>query len=229
MTTMRTDSVTGIQPALWLLISPALPVGGYSYSQGIEYAVEQGWIFDAASTADWLHGVAGATLVHTDLALLLRLHRAQCCDDTGHMDTLNDELAACRESAELLDEDRQMGRALTRLLGDLLPPTSVQKLPRQPAFATAFAAACVALDIDADAALAAYAWVWFENQVAAAIKLVPLGQTDGQRLMLEAGRQLPRYVGLARSVGDDAIGLTLPGVALASARHEHQHTRLFRS
>ncbi|MEL7538320.1 MAG: urease accessory UreF family protein [Pseudomonadota bacterium] len=217
-----------VNPALWLLISPALPVGGYSYSQGLEFAVEAGWLTSTTDVDDWLFGVAGATLVHQDLACLARLHDAVANGDADATLRWNRALSASRETAELLDEDRQMGLALARLLRDVMPEAT-ELLPAAPTFATAFAAACVANSIDMDAALAAYAWVWHENQVAAAIKLVPLGQTDGQRLMLAAGERLAHLVECARAVDDDDIGLTLPAVAIASAQHERQHTRLFRS
>ncbi|MEM8981913.1 MAG: urease accessory UreF family protein [Pseudomonadota bacterium] len=224
-----TNPPAPIQPALWLLISPALPVGGYSYSQGLEYAVEAEWIRSANDVRDWLQGIAAATLVHQDLAYLKRLHAATQCSDHATVKHCNQALTASRESAELLDEDRQMGAALARLIRDVLSADAAATLPEKPLFATAFAAAAVAEGIDCRSVLAAYAWVWHENQVAAAIKLVPLGQTDGQRLMLEAGRRLDAYVDAAEAVEDSRLGLTLPGVALASARHEHQRTRLFRS
>ena len=228
MTTGPTASpVAGINPALWLLISPALPVGGYSYSQGLEYAVEAGWVTCTADVDDWLTGVAEATLVHQDLGYLVRLHGAALRGDKAALAGFNAALGASRETAELLDEDRQMGAALARLLRDVMPGAGAP--PPRPCFATVFALACVANAIDIDTALMAYAWIWHENQVAAAIKLVPLGQTDGQRLMLAAGQRLGDYAVRASGLADNELGLTLPGIAIASARHEHQHTRLFRS
>ncbi|MEM1260926.1 MAG: urease accessory UreF family protein [Pseudomonadota bacterium] len=218
-----------IQPALWLLISPALPVGGYSYSQGLEYAVEAEWVRSADDVADWLQGVAAATLVYQDLAYLHRIHKALAQGDQAAVAAWNAALTASRETAELLDEDRQMGAALRRLIRDVLSVDAAKALPTKPLFLTAFGAAAVAEGIDCQSTMMAYAWVWHENQVAAAIKLVPLGQTDGQRLMLSVGRRLQQYVDAARTVPDADLGLTLPGVALASARHQHQHTRLFRS
>ena len=227
MATATSAVASSINPALWLLLSPALPVGGYSYSQGLEYAVEAGWLNCAGDVDAWLRGVADASLVHQDLGYLVRLHRAAQAADTHALATWNAALAASRETAELLDEDRQMGAALSRLIRDVMPAAG--PLPQLPTFAAAFAVATVTHAIALDAALAAYAWVWHENQVAAAIKLVPLGQTDGQRLMLAVGERLGNYVAAATALGDHELGLTLPGVAIASARHEHQHTRLFRS
>jgi urease accessory protein len=120
-----------------------------------------------------------------------------------------------------------MGGALTQLIGNLgesLPG----KAPRLP-FACAFAVACANWRVPEDAACAGFAWAWCESQVAAAVKLVPLGHTAGQRLLLALGDEIGTAVTRATAVGDDAIGVTLPGLAIASALHETQYTRLFRS
>ena len=80
-----------------------------------------------------------------------------------------------------------------------------------------------------DAALTAYVWSWLENQVLAAIKLVPLGQVAGQRLLLALGARIPRVVAIAMTLDDADLSTFAPGLCLASARHETQYSRLFRS
>ncbi|MEM6710421.1 MAG: urease accessory UreF family protein, partial [Pseudomonadota bacterium] len=134
-------------------------------------------------------------------------------------------------------EDRQLGSALLRLLRSLVESGALQAparsagraLPLTQSFAAAFAQAAELLELTVDETLAAYAWVWFENQVAAAVKLVPLGQTAGQRILLTCGATLERLVTTAQAVPLAEAGATLAGVALASAAHETQYSRLFRS
>ncbi len=221
-------SPPAIDPRLWLLLSPALPVGGYSYSQGLEHAIGAGWIQSGRAVQCWLEQLMSNLLVPTDLAMAIRLHGALDADDQTAAALWNQRLLASRETAELRREDRDMGRALARLIGEL-EPEATPALPEGPAFATSFAAAGIAFQIGLEALLAAYAWVWCENQVAAAVKLVPLGQTEGQKILLNLAGHLQPAVDAARTVPDDEIGGTAPGLAIASAAHETQYTRLFRS
>jgi urease accessory protein len=211
-----------------MLVSPALPVGGYSYSQGLEHAIGAGWMDTAGDVQTWIRDLLLNVLVPVDLAHLLRLQRAVCRSDRGGIQQWNSALLACRESAELRKEDRDMGAALVRLLGDL-EFNSAGLAPDRPAFATAFALAGQALDLPTATLLTAYAWVWCENQVAAAVKLVPLGQTEGQRILLTLAGELDLAVQHAGTLKDDDLGATAPALSVASAAHETQHTRLFRS
>lgn len=217
----------GIDPRFWMLLSPALPVGGYSYSQGLEYAVQAGWVGDYAGAADWIGGVAESVLPRVDLPILARLHGALAAGEEAAVARWDACLAAHRESRELLCEDRRMGAALARLLDAL--DVDAAPLPARPSFATSFAAAALAWHIDVRRTLAGYAWVWCENQVAAAVKLVPLGQSQGQQLLLRLAARLDDIVGRALAAADNDIGQSLPGLALASALHETQYSRLFRS
>ncbi len=125
-------------------------------------------------------------------------------------------------------EDQQIGRALWRLLGSLIE-VPLPALTQTPGYAIAFATACARWGIDQDQACQAYCYAWLENQVTAATKLVPLGQTKAQQLLLELMQDIDAACATACALDDEEIGLSLPGLALASCRHEHQHTRLFRS
>ncbi|MCX2982270.1 urease accessory protein UreF [Halieaceae bacterium IMCC14734] len=208
------------------LSSVALPVGGYAFSQGLENAVEQGWLQDREATHDWLLDQLNYSLARVDLPLLLRLQRAQEERDISAVQYWNDYLLACRETAELRLTDTAMGEALVRLLNQLeLPQPPLQT----PVFAAGFAIACDAWSISPRAACHGYAWAWLENQVAAATKLVPLGQSAAQILLGQLSEQLPAAVDAAMVLEDRDIGASLPGLALASVWHETQYSRLFRS
>jgi urease accessory protein len=214
---------------LFHLVSPALPVGAYAYSQGLEYAVHAGWVHDEASTLDWLAGLSRSALGTLDLPLLLRLHRAWRTSDIPAVRQWTAQLIAARETAELRAEELHLGRALARVLVELEIAEAAEWQQRAPAFATLFSLAAVRWHIGAGDALAGYLWAWSENQVLAAVKLVPLGQSAGQRLLHRLTLAMPAIVQLAQTLADDAIGVGTVSQALASALHESQYTRLFRS
>ncbi len=218
-----------MDPRLWLLISPALPVGGYSYSHGLEHAVAAGWVSNLADARGWITGLARDVLPRLDLPVLARVYRCAQDDDEPGIRHWNAVLLASRESAELQREDSEMGEALKRLLTDLVGVDAIKSLPGKSAFATSFALACLNWGIDVADACAAYAWVWCENQVAAAIKLVPLGQTEGQKILLEMVMQVHELAELALAASDEDVGITCPALAIASAAHETQYSRQFRS
>ncbi|MEE4277695.1 MAG: urease accessory UreF family protein [Halieaceae bacterium] len=209
------------------LSSPALPIGAYAYSQGLEYAIEAGWV-EGSALRDWLADGLQLGLAGLEVPVLLRALAAAGAGDTAALASWNDLILANRETRELLLEDQQIGAALWRLLRALLPPP-LPELGQAPAYAIAFAWACHGWRISAEDACAAFCYSWLENQVTAATKLVPLGQTAAQTLLLELLDAVPAAVATARSIEDKDIGVSLPGLALASCRHEFQHTRLFRS
>jgi urease accessory protein len=205
-----------------------LPIGGFHFSQGLEYAVGRDWVKDEASAADWIEGLAQRVIGQLDLPVLLRLHDACMARDFQTRRAWNQLLVAARETAELRAEDLHMGAALAKVILEHELDFAATALER-PAYATVFAFACSQWRVARDDASSAYAWAWAENQVLAAVKLVPLGQSSGQRILHRLALRLPEVVQRAASLGDDDIGVgaLMPGVA--SALHETQYTRLFRS
>jgi urease accessory protein len=212
------------------LASPTLPVGAYAYSQGLELAVEAGWVHDEATLGDWL----GDQLTHAfggvDLPVFARMHAAAVRGDDATMRHWSRELLALRETRELVADDCDRGRALARLLRDLGVTAASPWAARDDVpFAAAAALATAEWRIPRAPAMQALAWGWLENQVLAGVKLVPLGQVAGQRLLLGLSPRIPAACEAACARDDDAIGGMLPIVAIASSLHETQYTRLFRS
>ena len=210
------------------LVSPALPVGAYAYSQGLEYAVESGWLDTEPLLADWLRGVMHYGIGHLDAPVMLRCLQALHCGKPELADGWNQYLLACRETAELQLEDTQLGLALQRLLRSLEVPAAGNAVGCV-SFPSQFALACHHWQIEPGDALQGFLWSWLENQIAAATKLVPLGQTRAQRLLLQLLEEIPSVALKAQHLDDADMGWSLPGVVLASARHERQYSRLFRS
>ena len=212
------------------LVSPSLPVGMYSYSQGMEQAVENGWINDAAQAQAWLLGVLRHSLGRMDAPLVVRLYAAWALGDSRAVERWSVELTAMRETAELRAEDRQTGQALARLL-DGLGVEQAKAWGRHPhaSFATLFALAAVEWGVPKSQAVTGYLWSWLENQALCAVKLVPLGQLAGQRLLHGLALEIPGLVDTALALPDDAIGSSSFALSLASSRHERQYSRLFRS
>ncbi len=215
---------------LMQLVSPALPIGGFTYSQGLEWAVEAGWVGDSDTLADWLGGLIDDGLAGLDLPVLKRLYHATEKAEFDMVEHWGRQLCAHRETAELRAEERNRARALTTLLADLgVVPAEQRRECLLHCQAAPFALAAVHWQIGLHDCLLGYAWGWLENQVAAAIKLVPLGQTDGQRVLLVLAGRLPAAVERAMQLEDEDIGAAAPALAIASANHEVQYTRLFRS
>lgn len=235
MRTKTMDAAGAVTPALgrlrlMQLTSPALPIGAFTYSQGLEWAVEAGWLRDRVALSDWLQGLIDDALTHLELPLLYRLYQACQSSDRAALRLWARHLYASRESRELRSEERNRARALVSLLADLdVPDVDAWRKDLLLCQAAPFALAAVHWQISVEDCLLGYAWGWLENQVAAAIKLVPLGQTDGQRVLLLLGEQLPGAVTRAMQMPDEDIGAGAPALAVASACHETQYTRLFRS
>lgn len=211
------------------LVSPALPIGAFAWSQGLESAFELGWVSDEATLGEWLEGVLEDGLTRCDLPVLARMYDAWQADNGAAFLEWNDWLQANRETAELAAEDFRLGEAMVRLLRSLdrLPTSSV--LPSRPTYAAMFALASWQHGIPVRDSLLGFAWAWLENQLAVACKALPLGQTAAQRLIERLRPQLVTAVDTALALGDDELGPALPGLALASAHHETQYSRLFRS
>jgi urease accessory protein len=214
------------------LASPALPIGAFHFSQGLEYAVECGWVRDEATALDWIGGIAGASLATLDLPVLYRLHAAWLQSDHVAVQRWNSFLIACRETGELRAEDRHLGSAMLRVLAELelrTEPFAVHLSKGGVSYAAAFTFACASWRIDAPSAAQTYAWAWAENQVLAAVKLIPLGQSAGQRLLHALTAPLAAYSTRAAEILDADIGISTALSAVASGRHETQYSRLFRS
>jgi len=212
------------------LVSPTLPVGAFTYSQGIEWAVEAGWIRDSADLEDWLRDQLSHSLASLDLPLLARMHAAALAGDREAMEEWIEWMLAGRETAELRLEEANRGRALAELIGAWAISGAAEWKPilaRSQAAGFAYAAAL--WKIPARDTLLGYTWGWLENLTLAGIKIVPLGQTAGQQLLGRLIDEIPAYVDAALRLGDEEIGANNPALAIASSRHESQYTRLFRS
>jgi len=230
---IRVDSCPSVSPSLLRLLqlaSPALPVGAFAYSQGQEWAVHVGWLTNEEQAGSWILGLLNHSVVFLDIPILARLYEGWQREDLRSVEYWSNYLFASRESAELQAEEKQLGRALARLLAALdLGEARAWTAHPKVTYAAMFALASVKWEIPANQACAAYAWSWTEHQVAAAVKLVPLGQTAGQRILTQAVGAIPDVVSRGLAVADDEIGYLSAGLACASALHETQHTRLFRS
>ncbi|KWR89852.1 urease accessory protein UreF [Cupriavidus sp. IDO] len=218
------------------LASPALPIGGFSYSQGLEAAIDCGLVHDATTAERWIQDNLLHVQAQCEAPLWLLLHRHWRSGELAEVRAWNDWFHATRETAELRLETEQMGWSLAKLVaqmewGDAALREGLASLS-PVCLTTAFTAACVALDVEARDGLAAYCFNWAENQVAAAIKAVPLGQVAGQHM-------LRRLHGAVLLVVDEAgrraeatppqLSTFSPMLGLLSARHETQYSRLFRS
>ena len=212
------------------LASPALPTGAFAHSQGLEYAVHTGWVHDEHSAAGWIHGLLRHNLRQLEVPALARLHAAWTAGDLTEVRRWNDFVFACRGSRELAEEDRRVGGALARALvavGLSAAAPFTDDPSTTPVTLFALAAAHHRMPVDATAAAMLFSWT--ENQAAAAMRLVPLGQTAGLRLVAAAAELIPDVVASGLLVCDEEMGTGAPALAIASALHETQYSRLFRS
>ena len=223
--TPTTSQVVGNPARLWQLISPTLPVGAYHYSQGLEQAVSCEWVRDEASAQDWVVSLLRYSVARIDLPILKRVHSAWETGDAAGVVNWDRICRACRETTELREEDANMGMALLRLRTSL----GFRALDFPLGFTAAFAVLAADWRIEKGSALAGYAWSWCENQVAAAVKLVPLGHSAGQRILHKLGEDIGSAVAQGQSCEDSEIGGMAFGHALACAWHETKEVRLFRS
>ena len=219
------------------LASPALPVGAYSYSQGLEAAVESAVVRNAADAERWIGDMLRYSMARLEAPVWWQLHAAWKDGDAIAVAEWNNRFIATRETSELRAETLQMGYSLTRLLtdiadeGDGLDRTALTLLESlgEVAFPTAFAFAAAQWGIPARAGLNAYLWSWLENQVMAAVKAVPLGQTEGQRLLSRLGTLIVINLDKIATTNGLEMNNYGHGLAIAASRHETQYSRLFRS
>ncbi|MCK5811225.1 MAG: urease accessory protein UreF [Cocleimonas sp.] len=212
------------------LSSPTLPVGAFAYSQGLESAVESGLLTNAETTQQWMEDNLRYSLQQTDVPIFVRLYQAWSDHNMQQVTQWNQMLRAQRETKELRNEDHQLGISLARLLFDLgLDEAEVWKRQEATCFLTLFTLAAVKWGINCEEACSGYLWSWLDNQIAAAIKLVPLGQTDGQKILSTSLQIIPDVVSAGLAIKTENIGASLPMLAILSAQHETQYSRLFRS
>ena len=224
-------SAASLIQLIWLA-SPALPVGGFSYSEGLEAAVERAGVATESTAADWLDDQLHLTLARSDLAVIAQAIAAWRQDQSARIRQLNDWVLQTRETSELRAQTEQMGRSLLAWLGnhDGANARHIQtcaELP--PTYPVAFALAALQTGAGVRDCLLAYAFGWAENMVQAALKSVPLGQSSGQRILARLGRNIPAAVEAAMQLPSDERQSFSPMLAILSSQHETQYSRLFRS
>jgi len=231
---MLTDTVMTINRDLALtrlfqLISPSLPIGSYTYSQGIEWAVEQGWVQDEAQLQQWLKGLLETTMLYLDLPLLIRFMSAWSENDEQSIIKWNEYLLASRETHELRLEESNRARAFAQILISLEPEAQEMKPHLVMSQHACFSYACIRWGINVEQACYGLLWSWLENQTLSAVKIIPLGQTAGQQVVFKLTELFPRIIEQALTIDDEDLGASSLARAITSSRHETQYTRLFRS
>lgn len=209
------------------LASQALPTGAFAYSNGLESLHQMGHLKDDAQCTDYLNSLMDAAVVHLELPLFLRMRQALLTQDFEKAAQHSAYLLASRETMELQEQERQMGRALCRVLRELHPSRCGAWDPQTFSESLAFASVLYELSDDDAALLLLYTWL--EQQVSALCRLIPLGPLAGQRVIDAALTHAPRAISRGIALLDDEIGAASPHLALASALHETQYTRIFRS
>jgi len=230
ITVMATDTPALLQ-LIWLA-SPALPVGGFSYSEGLEAAIDHGLVHDEASCTQWLLDQLLLTQARGDMATMAQAIPAWHAMDKQRLHALNEWVLATRESSEMRLQTRQMGSSLLEWLRNLqhARPEALQCLASlPPTYPLAYALALSITQAPIDQSLQASAFGWAENMTQAALKAVPLGQSSGQRMLAALARSIPGAVQTALSLTDDTRQAFSPMLAILSSRHETQYSRLFRS
>jgi urease accessory protein len=217
---------------IWLA-SPALPVGGYSYSEGLEAAIDGGTAHNEASMKAWLLDQMQLALGRSELPLLAQAIGAWARHDAARIAELNDWTLATRESSELRRQLEQMGRSMLDWLRQRAPDepriATLAQLAPAPAWPIAFALAAAQSGAAPRDALLAFGFGWAENMVQAALKAMSLGQTAGQRILGVLAAALPSIVEAALLMPDDERQAFTPMLAILSSQHETQYSRLFRS
>lgn len=221
--------------ALMQLASPALPIGGYSYSQGLEAAIDSGIVNDVSTAEAWIKDVFLGVFARSEAPLWLLSYEAWAKNDINLVESLNDYFLASRETSELRSETEQMGWSLFQIaqsLGwgneSLMQLSEIKPL----SLLTAHSYASFHLNIQAKNGLAAYAFSWIENQVAASLKAIPLGQVAGQQALTKIRLLVPEMVHEAEQRANSGLSMAdnfSPMLAILSSRHETQYSRLFRS
>ncbi|MEI9982870.1 MAG: urease accessory protein UreF [Aliidongia sp.] len=210
-------------PTLLTWLSPSYPIGGFSYSHGLEWAVESGAVHDRHTLEDYVATILEAGAGWVDLVLLVAAWRSADAPDTVI------ELAtAWRGTAETALEAGQQGAAFLATTRAAWPGTAIDHIETPLAYPVAVGLACAGT-VPLEAALLGYAHALAANFVSAGIRLIPLGQTDGQRTLAALAPRIAAVATRAAAARLDEIGTAAFRIDLCSIRHETQYTRLFRS
>ncbi len=216
---------------LFQLVSPSLPVGAYSYSEGLESLVEKKIIQDASSLQKWLITELNYGSIRLETAVMVRGYHCVLKQDIKGLNDWNQWLSATRETQELRQQSWQMGQSLRRLLPDLEPNLSsiIEQIQLPCNYAIAVSLALAAWEINLSDAIIGYLWSWATNLVSAGVRLIPLGQTEGQKILLTLNSHFFEVTEDILWLKDEDLFTCSWGLALASMSHETQYTRLFRS
>ena len=231
MEIISTDSSNYALLKLLQLASPAMPVGAYSYSEGIETLVDTGAIASSQSLKHWLLQELKYGAIRIEAAVMVRAYKAAAISDVAALVYWNQWLSALRETEELRQQSWQMGRSLMRLLLELQPQLAdvIDAVGNPCNFAISFGIAAAHWNINLSDAILGYLHSWATNLITAGIKLIPLGQTAGQQLLLELHTNIINATEEILTLEDDNLSNCGWGLSLASMAHETQYTRLFRS
>jgi urease accessory protein len=228
---------------MWLA-SPALPIGGFSYSEGIEAGVDASYIATFSIANDWLIDQLQLSLARADLAIVAKAITAWRRGDLDRIDELNDWVQQSRETSELRLQTEQMGRSMLdwwRKQPSFKPSfhgkqdffdfdrTSASSFLKSPTYPLVFALAASSTQASVRDCLMSFAFGWAENMTQAAVRAVPLGQTDGQRILANLAEHIPNAVDFAMNLLDSERQAFTPMLAILSSQHETQYSRLFRS
>jgi urease accessory protein len=226
---------------MWLA-SPALPIGGFSYSETLEAAIDRAGLRTPVAVGAWLQDQLQLAQARSDMALVAQAITAWRTRDLVRINVLNDWVLQTRESSEFRLQTEQMGRSMMDWLrnqhaaepGVDPQPTDddlmvLTRCCASPTYPIAFALASSHTDAKVADCLSSYAFGWAENMVQAAVKAVPLGQNAGQRILATLVRDIPNAVTEALARDDGSRQAFAPMLAILSAQHETQYSRLFRS
>jgi urease accessory protein len=220
---------------MWLA-SPALPIGGFSYSEGIEAGVDSACIATFREANDWLVDQLHLTLARADLAVVAKAIAAWRRDDLDRIDELNNWVLQTRETSELRLQTEQMGRSMLDWLrkqpsfhGNFHVDKNEHDFLKSPTYPLVFALAASSTQASVRDCLMSFAFGWAENMTQAAVRAVPLGQTDGQRILANLTEHIPAAADAAMRLQDSERQAFSPMLAILSSQHETQYSRLFRS